>query len=893
MAFFCAPQCIKEVDSRTISNDTWNFPGGSTSHNGHFPLFDYSPPFSLKWEKKLNITTVPLNLAINSEFVLLANGNKSVQVIDKNNGNKVREIDSGATFTKNYVSMSNDTLFLGTKNGISGYSISSGEKKWQTAKVFSDKIADFTPYVITYNDYLIANYGSSIAIFPTYVRKGAEVVVTPFEISSDNIIDMLSKGSIFAYITENKIIFSKSSFSDKRFEYYTYYGIEKHSSGPIALINDYVIHASNKTLSNFPIESVTGSGKIVVISMNSEESSYELVFENSAVMSTPSSDGDQLIASFSDGNVRSYDLKSGAFNWSFKTNGTVYCQPIITSKFVFFASSDSCVYAVDKISGNMVWKYKLSSPVVSSSMAIDEENLYVLSKDGVLSRFEISKENKPCNIVITIDENNIRLDKTCNIKVSVFNESNYQINNNVNLTVFPPENGKIANNVFIPKKPGECKIIAKIGAIISEKIINVYNKPPTFNVNYNLGEIHENESRKELISFTNNTEFPVSIELKNSKNFCYLPEQFILINSNETRDVELVLNGSLINYSGENTFYIDVVTENIESKSIKLVIKKNEVIKPSFIPITIEDIDPNGNIKKIQYTIKNNNLFLPFSFVLSCKEDWISIKDNIFIIDPGKDYSFEIEINQTKFIYLEEKIGEIIIEWNKNVERLKIKAKSIADIIPPEITIDPIQTYKNAKFCNITGTIEKECTLDLQVENGFARVPVVAGKFNLTVNLLPGPSLNKYTLLAKDAVGNETTKIVEIINTGIIIIKLQIGNPIMTVGDKSVAISPAPMVFKGATIIPLRALGEAFGAMVNFQNGEITVTLREKIIKLRINSNEAVVNGVKTQVNPPPVIIQGKTMVPFRFIAEALGAQVFWDQSTKQISIHAEVWPTI
>jgi hypothetical protein len=99
------------------------------------------------------------------------------------------------------------------------------------------------------------------------------------------------------------------------------------------------------------------------------------------------------------------------------------------------------------------------------------------------------------------------------------------------------------------------------------------------------------------------------------------------------------------------------------------------------------------------------------------------------------------------------------------------------------------------------------------------------------------------------------------------------------------------MVYKGATIIPLRALSEAFGAKVEFVNGEITVTLREKIVKLKIGSNIAFVNGTNMPVNPAPVIIQGKTMVPFRFIAEALGAQVYWEQSIKTITIQMEVWP--
>ena len=71
---------------------------------------------------------------------------------------------------------------------------------------------------------------------------------------------------------------------------------------------------------------------------------------------------------------------------------------------------------------------------------------------------------------------------------------------------------------------------------------------------------------------------------------------------------------------------------------------------------------------------------------------------------------------------------------------------------------------------------------------------------------------------------------------------------------------------------------------------KITIIQADKTIELWIDSSNARVNGVTTQIDPDdssvqPKIIKGRTMVPVKFVSENLGANVFWDQSTKTISV--------
>lgn len=54
-------------------------------------------------------------------------------------------------------------------------------------------------------------------------------------------------------------------------------------------------------------------------------------------------------------------------------------------------------------------------------------------------------------------------------------------------------------------------------------------------------------------------------------------------------------------------------------------------------------------------------------------------------------------------------------------------------------------------------------------------------------------------------------------------------------------------------------------------------------MKLKIGSTNAVVNGQSVSLDVPGTLVNGRTMVPARFIAETLGAQVDWDANTKQL----------
>ncbi len=96
-----------------------------------------------------------------------------------------------------------------------------------------------------------------------------------------------------------------------------------------------------------------------------------------------------------------------------------------------------------------------------------------------------------------------------------------------------------------------------------------------------------------------------------------------------------------------------------------------------------------------------------------------------------------------------------------------------------------------------------------------------------------------------------------------------------------------PVLVNNRTMVPMRAIFEKFGAEVKWDEATRSVTGTKGAMKVNLTIDQAIAfnNGKEVTLDVPAQIIGGRTMVPLRFIGEALGAQVGWDGSTKTVSI--------
>jgi len=121
---------------------------------------------------------------------------------------------------------------------------------------------------------------------------------------------------------------------------------------------------------------------------------------------------------------------------------------------------------------------------------------------------------------------------------------------------------------------------------------------------------------------------------------------------------------------------------------------------------------------------------------------------------------------------------------------------------------------------------------------------------------------------------------------------LRIGYSIFFVDDFTHTLDSPPVIINNRTLLPIRAVIEAIGGIVQWDDSKrkVTIILDNNTIELWIGKNTARVNGVNKPIDSAntkvvPMIINGRTMLPLRFIAENLGCDVVWNGTTKTIII--------
>ena len=112
------------------------------------------------------------------------------------------------------------------------------------------------------------------------------------------------------------------------------------------------------------------------------------------------------------------------------------------------------------------------------------------------------------------------------------------------------------------------------------------------------------------------------------------------------------------------------------------------------------------------------------------------------------------------------------------------------------------------------------------------------------------------------------------------IIKMQIGNKRMFTDSEAFDYDVAPVIVNSRTLVPIRFITESLGGKVqwNEETKEVTLTTETKEIKMSIGKT-------LEKYGVAPVIINERTFVPIRFVADELGAEVQWNDETKTVTI--------
>lgn len=102
-----------------------------------------------------------------------------------------------------------------------------------------------------------------------------------------------------------------------------------------------------------------------------------------------------------------------------------------------------------------------------------------------------------------------------------------------------------------------------------------------------------------------------------------------------------------------------------------------------------------------------------------------------------------------------------------------------------------------------------------------------------------------------------------------------------------------PINVNDRVLVPMRGIFEAYGADVEWDevNRIVTATTDDTVIELTIDADRAYINNKRVALDVPAIIVEetGRTMVPVRFVSEALDADVDWDEATYTVIINAVI----
>lgn len=122
-------------------------------------------------------------------------------------------------------------------------------------------------------------------------------------------------------------------------------------------------------------------------------------------------------------------------------------------------------------------------------------------------------------------------------------------------------------------------------------------------------------------------------------------------------------------------------------------------------------------------------------------------------------------------------------------------------------------------------------------------------------------------------------------------IVLQINNSVMRINGVEKEIDPGrgttPILQNDRTLLPIRAVVEEMGGSASWNGGaqEATLTLGKYTIRLTIGSATAYLNDEVHTLDVAPVVVNDRTMLPIRFIAESFQFNVTWSEETQEVTI--------
>ncbi|MDD4029561.1 MAG: copper amine oxidase N-terminal domain-containing protein, partial [Caldisericia bacterium] len=421
----------------------------------------------------------------------------------------------------------------------------------------------------------------------------------------------------------------------------------------------------------------------------------------------------------------------------------------------------------------------------------------------------------------------------------------------------------------------------------------------------NFGDCYRGQVLKEKMHVCNARKGPIRVVLSSDSDWFRADvaefdehEKYIEVYLTTKRSIEGPLSGEIKINSDGGEIRIPVEAN----------LKPSILLEPSMIDYGTVDIDDFDN-EAIEYVISNNtNKTLDVQ--VTNNEAWLQCANTNIKIPNGESKTLKIALLLDKMEEMNTDY-EGLITISSDYDTLELPVKVHLTQTPPKLewiheekdqeckeTLYKGQSFEHCFIIKNTGSGELKADFDIDKSEANFRLftrpcTLKADECEEVLIKLDARTLGigtYHSSLTITSNGGDLSIpiVVEIVEIPVVVITLTIGSAIATINKKVTMLEEPPYIKKSTTMVPLRFIGEAFDADIEWQNigqGRIIVESGENTIQLDIGKTTAFVNGEPQLLPVAPEIKSGRTFVPLRFISEGFGATIDWDGKTQMITI--------
>jgi len=206
---------------------------------------------------------------------------------------------------------------------------------------------------------------------------------------------------------------------------------------------------------------------------------------------------------------------------------------------------------------------------------------------------------------------------------------------------------------------------------------------------------------------------------------------------------------------------------------------------------------------------------------------------------------------------------------------------------PSGIIIDPLGDYENVTVIRVRGHVEPGCKVTITSDADGKAVEAVVSNDVFVADVAVKEGNNNITVEATDVVGKKSNKSVTVYVFKKVHVQLQINSLVMVINGVPTRLAVAPQLVSGSTMVPFKAIAEAFGATAAYDGAtkRITVTWENNVLEMVIGNKQATLNGNPITLTQAPTIVGGSTLVPLRFVENFGNVEVVYNSASKTIDI--------